>query len=146
MYDVILIFLLPYSSLPQWQIGILDSGKTGRNAIFLLDCAFDNVLLWNSFPIKGIILVTIFYTKTSKNAMKHMISSFKMKGDVISDHFLMLWFQKDSLDTFGFRTFRLAWAPQSEHSSYPPKSNSIFRGEELKFLTGAFFFLARGYM
>ena len=32
-----------------------------------------------------------------------MILSFKMKG---SDHFLMLWFQKDSLDTVGFRTFR----------------------------------------
>ena len=30
--------------------------------------------------------------------MKHMILSFKMKGDVISDHFLMLGFQKDSLD------------------------------------------------
>ena len=27
--------------------------------------------------------------------MKHMILSFKMKGDVISDHFLMLWFQKN---------------------------------------------------
>ena len=38
--------------------------------------------------------------------MKHMILSFKIKGDVISDHFLMLWFQKDSLDTVGFRTFR----------------------------------------
>ena len=37
--------------------------------------------------------------------MKHMILSFKMKGDVISDHFLMLWFQKDSLDTVGFRTY-----------------------------------------
>ena len=37
--------------------------------------------------------------------MKHMISSFKMKGDVISDHFLMLWFQKDSLDTVSFRTY-----------------------------------------
>ena len=35
-----------------------------------------------------------------------MTLSFKMKGDVISDHFLMLWFQKDSLDTVGFRTFR----------------------------------------
>ena len=35
-----------------------------------------------------------------------MILSFKMKGDVISDHFLMLWFQKDSFDTVGFRTFR----------------------------------------
>ena len=33
--------------------------------------------------------------------MKH-----KMKGGVISDHFLMLWFQKDSLDTVGFKTFR----------------------------------------
>ena len=32
-----------------------------------------------------------------------MILSFKMKGDVISDHFLMLWFQKDSVDTFGFQ-------------------------------------------
>ena len=29
-----------------------------------------------------------------------------MKGDVISDHFLMLWLQKDSLDTVGLRTFR----------------------------------------
>ena len=28
--------------------------------------------------------------KTSKNVMKHMILSFKMKGDVISDHFLGL--------------------------------------------------------
>ena len=34
-----------------------------------------------------------------------MLLSFKMKGDVISDHFLMLWFQKDSLDTVGFRTY-----------------------------------------
>ena len=31
--------------------------------------------------------------------------SFKMKGDVISDHFLILWFQKDSLDTVGFMTY-----------------------------------------
>ena len=38
--------------------------------------------------------------------MKHMILSFEMKGDVISDHFLMLRFQKGSLDTVGFRTFR----------------------------------------
>ena len=38
--------------------------------------------------------------------MARMILSFKMKGGVISDHFLMLWFQKDSLDTVGFRTFR----------------------------------------
>ena len=38
--------------------------------------------------------------------MNHMILSFKMIGDVISDHFLMLWLQKDSLDTVGFWTFR----------------------------------------
>ena len=37
--------------------------------------------------------------------MKRMILSLKMKGDVISDHFLMLWFQKDSLDTVGFTTY-----------------------------------------
>ena len=42
-----------------------------------------------------------FVLKTSKNAVKHMILSFELKGDVISDHFLMLWFQKDSLDTVG---------------------------------------------
>ena len=29
-----------------------------------------------------------------------------MKGDVISDHFMTLWLQKDSLDTVGFRIFR----------------------------------------
>ena len=45
--------------------------------------------------------------KTSKNAMIHMMSSFKMIGDVISDNFLMQWFQKDSLDTVGFRTSRI---------------------------------------
>ena len=28
-----------------------------------------------------------------------------MKGDVLSDNFLMLWFKKDSLDTVGFRNF-----------------------------------------
>ena len=28
-----------------------------------------------------------------------------MKGYDISDHFLILWFYKDSLDTVGFRTF-----------------------------------------
>ena len=38
--------------------------------------------------------------------MKHMKLSLKIKGDVIFDHFLMLWFQKDSLDTVGFRTFK----------------------------------------
>ena len=51
-------------------------------------------------------LVTVSVQKTLKNAMKHMILSFKMKGDVISDYFLMLWFQKDSQDPVGFRTFR----------------------------------------
>ena len=44
--------------------------------------------------------------KTSKNAMKCLIFSFEMKGDVIHDQFLMLWFQKDSLYTVGFKTFR----------------------------------------
>ena len=34
-----------------------------------------------------------------------MILSFKMKGGVISYHFLVLWFQKDSLDTVDFRTY-----------------------------------------
>ena len=34
-----------------------------------------------------------------------MTLSFKMKGDVISDQFLMLLFQKDYLDTVGFRTY-----------------------------------------
>ena len=34
--------------------------------------------------------------------MTNMILSIEMRGDVISDHFLM---QKDSLDTVGFRTF-----------------------------------------
>ena len=34
-----------------------------------------------------------------------MILSFRMKEDVISDHFLTLWFQKDSLDSVGFMTF-----------------------------------------
>ena len=43
--------------------------------------------------------------KTSKNATKHMILSLKLKGDVISDRFLMLWFRKDSVDTVGFRTY-----------------------------------------
>ena len=38
--------------------------------------------------------------------MKHMILPFKMKGDVITDHFLMLWFQENSLNAVGFRTFR----------------------------------------
>ena len=47
-------------------------------------------------------LGTFFCTK---NMQKHMILSFKMKGGVISGHFLMLWFQKYSLDTVGFRTY-----------------------------------------
>ena len=32
----------------------------------------------------------LFGLKTSRNVMKHIIISFKMKGDVISDHLLML--------------------------------------------------------
>ena len=54
-------------------------------------------------------LVTIFVLKTSKNItytiLYYIILSFKMKGEVISDHFLMLWFQKNSLNVVGFRTF-----------------------------------------
>ena len=42
-----------------------------------------------------------FALKTYKNAMKPMISSFKMKVDVFSNNFLMLWFQKDYLDRVG---------------------------------------------
>ena len=37
--------------------------------------------------------------------MKLMIPSFEMKGENISDHLLMLWFQKDSLNIVGFRTY-----------------------------------------
>ena len=33
-----------------------------------------------------------------------MTLSFEMKGGVIYDYFLILGFQKDSLDTVGFRT------------------------------------------
>ena len=46
-----------------------------------------------------------FVLKISKNAMKNMKISLKMKGDVMSNQFLMLWFQKDSLDTIGLRTY-----------------------------------------
>ena len=46
--------------------------------------------------------------------MKHMISSFNMEGEVISEHFLMLWFQKDSLETVGFRTF-MTWVGGAEN-------------------------------
>ena len=50
--------------------------------------------------------------------MKHMMLSFKMKGDVISDHFLMLWFQKDSLDTVGLRTSRTFRGVRGVHGSW----------------------------
>ena len=33
--------------------------------------------------------------------MKQLIIVFKIKGDVITDHLFMLWFQKDSPDTVG---------------------------------------------
>ena len=36
--------------------------------------------------------------------MKHMSLSFEMKGGVIYDYFLILWFQNDSPDTVGIRT------------------------------------------
>ena len=60
-----------------------------------------------------------FSTKTSRNAMKHVILSLKMKGDVISGQSLMLWFQKDSLDIVGFGTFRVG-------SGFPKLLRSIF--------------------
>ena len=47
-----------------------------------------------------------FFTENIQNAMKHMILSFKMKGDIILDHFLMPGFQNDFLDTVSFRTLR----------------------------------------
>ena len=37
--------------------------------------------------------------------MKHMLLSFIMKGDVTSNHFTMLRFQKAFLDTVGFWTY-----------------------------------------
>ena len=61
----------------------------------------------------------LFSTKTSRNAMKHVILSLKMKGDVISGQSLMLWFQKDSLDIVGFGTFRVG-------SGFPKLLRSIF--------------------
>ena len=39
--------------------------------------------------------------------MKHMIISFKIEGNVISYHFLTLWFQKDSLAIVASGTFRV---------------------------------------
>ena len=39
----------------------------------------------------------------------------------------------------GMSTSNLAWAPQSKHSNYLPKSNSLFQGDEMKFWTQAFF-------
>ena len=51
-------------------------------------------------------MVTSFRTKNIQKCYKDMILPFKMKGDVISGHFLMLWFQRDPLGTVGFRTFR----------------------------------------
>ena len=61
----------------------------------------------------------LFSTKTSRNAMKHVILSLKMKGDVISGQSLMLWFQKDSLDIVGFGTFRVG-------TGFPKRLRSIF--------------------
>ena len=55
----------------------------------------------------------LFVLKTPKNAMEPIIFSFKMRGEVTFDHFLMLWFQKDSLDTVGFRAFRGRGGPGS---------------------------------
>ena len=53
----------------------MDLNKGGEDRGFLFFVLFDNLFLY----------------KKSKDAMKHMILTFKMKGDVdvISDHFLM---------------------------------------------------------
>ena len=51
------------------------------------------------------LLPILFVLKTSKNAMKHMILSFRIRVDVISGNFLMLWLEKDSLDRVGFRIY-----------------------------------------
>ena len=63
--------------------------------------------------------------------MKHMVLSFKMKGDVISDHFLMLWFQKDSLDTIGLRTYgggAKLQSPKPKSDIQSPKCASLSKG------------------
>ena len=67
--------------------GVLNKGEWGVSGSLKFLCFF-----CNHFCV----------LKTSKNAMKHMILSFKMKRDVISDLFLMQWFPKDFLDTVGF--------------------------------------------
>ena len=38
----------------------------------------------------------------------------------------------------GMSTSNSAWAPQSKHSNYLPKSNSLFQGDKMKFRTQAF--------
>ena len=63
-----------------------------------------------------------FVLKTSRNATKHMILPFKLKGDVISDHFLMLGFQKDSLDDnlVGQLTWKLVQNVENDISELSP--------------------------
>ena len=49
--------------------------------------------------------------------MKHVILSFKIKRDVISDHFLMLWLQQDPLDTVSWTFSQILpflWLPKAE--------------------------------
>ena len=45
--------------------------------------------------------------------------SFKMKGDVTSDHFLMLCFQKESLDTIGFWAYTGVKSPEPKGDIRP---------------------------
>ena len=52
--------------------------------------------------------------------MKHMILY------AISDHFLMLWLQKDFLDTVAFRTFRTLWGGGVTGLGLFPKFYQLF--------------------
>ena len=69
--------------------------------VFFLD------LVLNMRGVSEVLILCVFFgnyffvLKTSRNAAERLILLFKMKGCVISDHFLMLWFQKDSLITVG---------------------------------------------
>ena len=64
-------------------------GKASKNGIFY-DLVLNKGGGSGSPNFLGVLVTIFFVLKTSRNATKHKISSFNMKGDVISDHFLML--------------------------------------------------------